>query len=291
MPRLYRSTRIPLLILAMAALGLARIATAAAGHDVQARIDGDLDAGKPVVVHVVVALCDNVNQGIVPVPKAIGNGQDPDNNLYWGAMHGVRHFLPKKAGWTKVDSSAKQDSRILERAVFHTEVRRGPKSCPVYLVADAWDGARIRDAMTAYFTMTAGALEERVSIRNDDTDLTIDAGGAAHLLVFVGHNGLMDFDLNAPAASFPDLPPRSAAALACASKPYFEERLTAVGAHALLLTTGLMAPEAYTLDGAIRAWASGGDVAATVEAAATSYNQYQKCGMKGARRLFWGATE
>ncbi|WP_316785612.1 hypothetical protein [Pedobacter frigiditerrae] len=35
-------------------------------------------------IHVFVALCDNKYQGIVPVPKAIGNGQDPDNNLYWG---------------------------------------------------------------------------------------------------------------------------------------------------------------------------------------------------------------
>jgi len=34
------------------------------------------------VIHILVALCDNENQGIVPVPKAIGNGQDPGNNLY-----------------------------------------------------------------------------------------------------------------------------------------------------------------------------------------------------------------
>ena len=37
------------------------------------------------VVHVFVALCDNEHQGIVPVPARIGNGEDPDNNLYWGA--------------------------------------------------------------------------------------------------------------------------------------------------------------------------------------------------------------
>jgi hypothetical protein len=30
-----------------------------------------------VVAPVIVALCDNLHQGIVPVPKAIGNGQDP----------------------------------------------------------------------------------------------------------------------------------------------------------------------------------------------------------------------
>ncbi|MGC6431949.1 MAG: hypothetical protein ACON5F_12965 [Jejuia sp.] len=43
---------------------------------------------KPEVktIHVYVALCDNINQGIVPVPAKLGNGQDPKNNLYWGAM-------------------------------------------------------------------------------------------------------------------------------------------------------------------------------------------------------------
>lgn len=277
------------LVMLVSCLGLLQNASAATGNEVQQRIDADRAAEKPIVIHVVVALCDNLNQGIVPVPKAIGNGQDPDANLYWGAMYGVGHYFPKKAGWKQVDVPPRNDPRILDRALFHTTVRRGATNCPIYLVADAWDGAHIRDAMTAYFTMTAGALEEQISIKNGDTDLTIEAGGAAHLLVFVGHNGLMDFTLDPPATSFPNLPPRSAAALSCASKPYFEERLTAVGAHALLLTTGLMAPEAYTLDAAIRAWASGGDVASTVEAAATSYNKFQKCGMKGARRLFWGA--
>jgi phosphoserine aminotransferase len=36
-------------------------------------------------VRVYVALCDNESQGIVPVPAKIGNGNDPDQNLYWVA--------------------------------------------------------------------------------------------------------------------------------------------------------------------------------------------------------------
>jgi len=34
-------------------------------------------------IHVFVALCDNVNQGIVPVSAKLGNGQDIKGNLYW----------------------------------------------------------------------------------------------------------------------------------------------------------------------------------------------------------------
>ena len=47
-------------------------------------------------IHVLVALCDNVNQGIIPVPAKLGNGDKPDDNLYWGALYGVRtYFLPQ----------------------------------------------------------------------------------------------------------------------------------------------------------------------------------------------------
>jgi hypothetical protein len=46
------------------------------------RMDADSALGKPRVAHVIVALCDNEYQGIVPAPKAIGNGDDPHNNLY-----------------------------------------------------------------------------------------------------------------------------------------------------------------------------------------------------------------
>ena len=40
-------------------------------------------------IHVLVALCDNINQGIVPVPPQLGDGQDPRNNLYWGDRKSV----------------------------------------------------------------------------------------------------------------------------------------------------------------------------------------------------------
>ena len=41
-------------------------------------------------IHVFVALADNDHQGIVPVPRLLGNGDDPDHNLYWGSAYGVR---------------------------------------------------------------------------------------------------------------------------------------------------------------------------------------------------------
>lgn len=51
----------------------------------------------PRTIHVFVALCDNVNQGIIPVPTMLGNGRDPRNNLYWGAAFGVKNFFKKQS--------------------------------------------------------------------------------------------------------------------------------------------------------------------------------------------------
>src|SRR5689334_16291764 len=68
------------------------------------------------VIHVFVALCDNVNQGIVPVAPSLGNGDDPAKNLYWGAAFGVKTFFNKSADWQSVSSispSNKSSSVVL----------------------------------------------------------------------------------------------------------------------------------------------------------------------------------
>ena len=264
------------------------VASAATGSDVQARVDADLAEGKPVVVHVVVALCDNVHQGIVPVPEALGDGQDPGSNLYWGALYGVRTYLSRSAQWTRVHLGRPEDRRVLERIVLYTEMDRDRRAVPVYIVADAWDGAQIREAMAAYFEMTAGRSAESVTVKHEHETIALSAGGASHLVAYVGHNGLMDFSLEEPVAPDSGSSTRSALALACASKSYFVDHLRSAGAHPLLLTTGLMAPEAYTLDAAIRSWVTDGATAAVRAAAAGAYDRYQKCGLSAARRLFWG---
>lgn len=262
------------------------IAAAAPSAPVQQRVSADLDRGEPVVAHVVVALCDNDHQGIVPVPASLGNGQDPRSNLYWGALYGVRTHL-KKTGWKLVAEPSATDSGILSRIVLTATVKRDERDAPVYVVADAWDGSRMRPAVKRFLEMVAGHGEERLTLESDSGTVRLRAGGAAHLAVFVGHNGLMDFRLGGTRPPAPESPPRAAAVLACASRPYFAERLDTLGAHPLLLTTGLMAPEAYTLDALVRSWASGASPAETREAAATAYDRYQKCGRNAARRLFW----
>jgi hypothetical protein len=58
------------------------------------------------------------------------------------------------------------------------------------------------------------------------------------------------------------------------------------GAYPLLWTTNLMAPEAYTLKSAIDGWINRESGEQIRERAAMAYDKYQRCGLRGARRLF-----
>ena len=225
-------------------------------------------------IHVLVALCDNVNQGIVPVPKKIGNGQDPANNLYWGCGFGVKTFIKKQPEWKLIKQINNPTGQIYERLIFRH------KDSSVFLVADAYNGAMIKQAVTDLLDYTAG--KNKIIIKVDS--LKINAGGNSDLICYVGHDGLMDFSLeNYPSQSDKKL--REVVILACASRNYFYNHIKKTGAYPLVWTTNLMCPEAYTLDAIIDSWILHETPSKTRERAAQVYNQYQKCGMKGARNL------
>jgi hypothetical protein len=258
--------------------GAVAIASRAAASDLAAeRVRSDAALRRPLVAHVVVALCDNANQGIVPVSRALGNGQDPAGNLYWGARFGVKTYFSRADRWKAAVWPGSARSGVLDRAAF----RSSAGAAPVYVLAEAWDGARIREAIEAFLEMASGRRAETVTLDG----LTIQAGGAAHLVAFVGHNGLMDFEVPV-AAPGSAAPGRAAVVLACASKPYFEPLLARGGAQPLLLTTGLMAPEAYSLEAAVRSWFASPDPVAVRRSAAEAYHAHQRCGLTAARRLF-----
>ena len=228
---------------------------------------------------VFVALADNEHQGIVPVPARLGNGLDPAHNLYWGAAAGVKTFFSRSKDWARLQCWQKPKFQILERCVFKHHAAN------VYLVADAYRGDEIRQAILDFFDAAAGASPENLAVGLASSEVMLSIRGGANLVAYVGHDGLMDFQL-------PLVPRRTnnarrdAIILACASKQYFDGPLRASGANPLLWTTGLMAPEAYTLKAALDGWIAAETPGQIQERAAAAYDKYQKCGMKGARRLF-----
>jgi hypothetical protein len=227
----------------------------------------------PRVVHVLVALCDNVHQGIVPVPKTLGNGSDPASNLYWGSAFGVKTFFNKSTEWKRCGAVAAPYAYILERVVWKHATE------DVYLVADAYDGAHIEQTVKQLLRFAGGNGPEEQRVDG----VRIPCGGAADLVVYVGHDGLMDFAVPTMEASVAKGKP--VIVLACISRRYFAAPLTSAGSHPLLWTTGLMAPEAYTLKAALDGWVAGETDAQVSERAAQAYAKYQKCSVSAARRL------
>jgi len=231
----------------------------------------------PRTVHVFVALADNQRQGIVPVPAQLGNGDDPGHNLYWGSAYGVKNFFGRSADWLMVGCSVKPKPEVLERCVFKH------RTTNTYMVADAYRGSEIRQAILDFFDAAAGASPETIAASQSAERLIVRGG--SNLIAYVGHDGLMDFRL-------PLIPKkknevrRDAIILACASKQYFAESLRTGGAYPLLWTTNLMAPEAYTLKSALDGWIVGENSEQIRDRAAGAYDKYQKCGLRAARRLF-----
>jgi hypothetical protein len=227
------------------------------------------------LVHVLVALCDNESQGIVPVPARIGNGDDPANNLYWGARFGVKTFFKRASDWKLIAETRNPRAGILERLVFKHQTKN------IHLIADAYRGREIKRCVADFFEFSAGRSGETITANS----IELQAGGGADLVAYVGHDGLMDFSLD----SYPqkaDDRRRDAIMLACVSKRYFAEPLRKTGARPLLWTTGLMAPEAYVLKAAMDGWVLNENGEEVRRRAATAYNQYQRCGVNAALRLF-----
>ncbi len=228
-------------------------------------------------IHVFVALCDNEHQGILPVPEKIGNGKDPKNNLYWGCGYGVKtYFLKKSPDWKLIKSVKPKEDYILERLLFKH------KDSAVYLVADAIDGEQIEQANINMLLSLSGNLLDTIFYEGK----YLQFGGQADLIAYTGHDYIMDYEIDI------DLKPadtikRNAIILACASANYYAPYVQKTGAHPLLWTTNLMAPEAYSLEAAIAGWILHESGKAIEARAARSYSDHHsRCSFNAAMNLF-----
>jgi hypothetical protein len=213
------------------------------------------------------------------VPAALGNGDDPGRNLYWGAAFGVRTFFERSNEWKEIAVTENPSPYVLERAVFLHRTSR------TYLVADAYRGREIRAAILGFFQTAAGVKADIGELRPRDGPKSVKLPSTADLVVYVGHDGLMDFTLD---KTFHGVggEKREVMILACASKEFFAPALRPTGAQPVLWTTGLMAPEAYTLKGAIDGWIAQESDEQIRQRAAEAYSKYQKISLTAARRLF-----
>lgn len=224
-------------------------------------------------IHVFVALCDNKYQGIVPVPPRIGNGQDPANNLYWGAAYGIKTFFGRSTEW-KLLRTEKADTLILERLVFrHTRLN-------YYLVAEAWNGKYIRNCTEQLLLSSAGLVKDTLHAGST----VIGTYGHARMLVYIGHDGLMEFSFDRSFAGT-DHKQRDCIILACASRNFFSPYLDREKINPVLWTSDLMCPEAYTLHDALTGYLNHESNEQVRTRAAKAYAKYQKCTESLARNI------
>lgn len=225
-------------------------------------------------IYLQVALCDNTYQGIVPVPEKIGNGQDPNSNLYWGAVFGIKTFFRKSKNWELISTRHLHDT-ILERLIFRHKQHK-----EVYLVADAYNGKYIKQCTIDFFKNSSGKIKDTVMVAGK----TLGIKGHATTLAYIGHDGLMDFQLNETFTNT-DKIERDIFVLACFSKKYFAPYLKQAQVNPLLCTSHLMAPEAYIIHDALEIYLNKGTPEQVRSQAATAYARYQKCSLKAAKNL------
>jgi len=141
------------------------------------------------------------------------------------------------------------------------------------ILLEAWDGAEQKSAVKAYF--------EDLRDENSPNDL----------VCFIGHNALMDvFITNVPtpkaikAANIER--GRKGSVIACQSASYFDPHHESLGVESYVMTKGLMAPEAYVIEGLLTAWLKGDSANKARASAAAQYAKYQKIPRRNANWLF-----
>ena len=242
---------------------LAALAMMAGGLPLHAAGKTNLAPKKALVI---VSLADNENQGIVPTTAELGDGQNPRTNLYWGAMYGVKSYFKRSEHYT-----VRQSEITIEGKGALEQISITPKGREdISIDAVAFEGHHQK------FTVRTFYSHLELNKRNYD------------LIVFVGHNPLMDFGirLNPSDKSREGYQQPRAVVLACQSRSYFTEFIKEADAIPYVFTSGNMAPEAYSLDGIFQAWMNDEGATSARARAAENYAKYQKIPLRNAMWLF-----
>ncbi len=257
----------------------------------------DLIAGRPLVIQVHVPLCSN--HVLRCGGHGLGDGDAPAQNLYWATRGGfVGWFGRKGSAWKPVlvaraeqvagaGGAAAAEKDVLEVRAWRRRVtpgdpwkRRGVKRpFDVVVVAYAWRGTAIDRTVEAYVGDLYGSAARTVTLAGGTK---VAAGGAAHVVSYVGHNRWMDYETAydfaaaaAGAGAGAEARPKGTVAIACKTADYLAEGVSAAARVPLLMTTDFMFAGAHGFDGAVSAFAEGRSLAAIRAGAAARYAEGQ----------------
>lgn len=247
-------------------------------------LQGKIDQNLPLVAHVLVPLCDNEHQGIIPTSPKIGDGLKPNSNLYWATSKGVKRYFSELADWKLLKSIENPKENVLERVIFY---KKFPNGAQVYLVADAYRGDKMPECLDDYFNSLSEHLKDSVVLDK----ITIPINGGADLIAFNGHNGLMDESTSFTKATA-HTRPKDAVSISCASRGYFKPYYLQTNSFPLVHTTNLLYPGAFILEGILNEWAMlKSEKDCKIGAGNGYYKHKPKSGPNGSQNLFdfgWG---
>ena len=189
-------------------------------------------------------------------------------------MHGW--MSRRGSGWSLAAAGAGDGVGVLAREIWKRSVApsrplraRGVTSpFDVYVVADAWRGTAIDEAVKA-FASDLATVEASPRALPDGT--TLASGGAAHLVAWVGHDRWMDYTRWTPPEPRSAAPPKGTMAIACMSRQYLGDFTSTPGRLPLLLTTDYLFAGSHAFEGALRAFLDGAALGAIADAGARAY--------------------
>ena len=187
---------------------------------------------------------------------------NPARNLYWGCSDALPKGMRASRDWQRpqwVDSYRDQPGEVLQAVVCTRADKRATIS------AFAYRG----DEMAACLRDFEAALHS----------------GRYELVVFLGHNGLMDFTCPEPAPA--SVQGADSIVLCCHSHSWFGPRLAALKSRPVLLTQQNMYPAGALVTSALEAWLNNPqDVTAIRAAAGKAYATNQGISLKAATGVF-----
>jgi len=254
--------------------------------DAYPQVRRDLEAGRPLVVEVIVPLCNN--DQIWCGSKWAGQPGSLRANVYWGAVFGARTFFQRQtAGWSPLGLSAIDDV-FLQRAVFRRWVsadrwslrRSGP--IEQIVVLEAVHGGHIDRAVRELYVRAARGSSVTIDYEGGPRTLRV------HAIGYAGHNRLMDGIVFPPrlAAARPSDVPIPSFVLACLSEKYFAEALRSVGSEPMVMTRSLMAPEGYVVDAIAKGLGDNASLFGLRQRAVDAYAKWQKLTPRQAGAIF-----
>ncbi len=245
-----------------------------------ARIAADLAAGKPLVAEVHVPLCDS---SLIDCGNAkLGDGDNLATNLYWATSPGFGVWFSRGgSGWKRVlRQQATGDADLLQVDVYRRTVPTpaswrklgAPPKLELDVVIRAWRGKAIDRALAAYAADLSGGPARPLTL---DDGTKLQAGGAAQLVSWVGHNRLMDSaEAYAWPASGKDV--KGTLFVACHTARYIEDTVVGPTRVPLLATRDFLFSNAAPFEAALLAFTSGEGYARMREVAVVAYAAVQK---------------